>query len=122
MSKAKLEYIWLDGYKPTQSLRSKTMVVSDFGGTLEDCKVWSFDGSSTMSMPLAAGSFGIDFVAFFGEFIRAGDAPLIDLTSISSPSSTLIFCDYFLLASVGSGLCFEPAAASFMRGMAGMLA
>ncbi|SVA59144.1 uncharacterized protein METZ01_LOCUS215891, partial [marine metagenome] len=24
MSKAKLEYIWLDGYKPTQSLRSKT--------------------------------------------------------------------------------------------------
>ena len=47
MSKAKLEYIWLDGYKPTQSLRSKTMVVSDFGGTLEDCKMWSFDGSST---------------------------------------------------------------------------
>ena len=36
MSKAKLEYIWLDGYKPTQSLRSKTMVVSDFGGTLDD--------------------------------------------------------------------------------------
>ena len=24
MSKTKLEYIWLDGYKPTQSLRSKT--------------------------------------------------------------------------------------------------
>ena len=47
MSKAKLEYIWLDGYKPTQSLRSKTMVVSDFGGTLEDSKMWSFDGSST---------------------------------------------------------------------------
>ena len=47
MSKTKLEYIWLDGYKPTQSLRGKTMVVSDFGGTLEDCKMWSFDGSST---------------------------------------------------------------------------
>ena len=45
--KAKLEYIWLDGYKPTQSLRSKTMVRSDFGGTLEECPVWSFDGSST---------------------------------------------------------------------------
>ncbi|HAY78343.1 MAG TPA: glutamine synthetase, partial [Planctomycetaceae bacterium] len=41
MSKTKLEYIWLDGYKPTQSLRGKTMVVSDFGGTLEDCKMWS---------------------------------------------------------------------------------
>jgi glutamine synthetase len=47
MSKHKLEYIWLDGYKPTQSLRSKTMVVNDFSGKLEDLKVWSFDGSST---------------------------------------------------------------------------
>ena len=47
MSKSKLEYIWLDGYKPTQSLRSKTKVVKDFGGTLEECPMWSFDGSST---------------------------------------------------------------------------
>ncbi len=47
MAKTKLEYIWLDGYKPTQSLRSKTRVESDFGGTLEDCPMWSFDGSST---------------------------------------------------------------------------
>jgi glutamine synthetase len=45
--KAKLEYIWLDGYAPTQSLRSKTMVRGDFGGTLEECPMWSFDGSST---------------------------------------------------------------------------
>ena len=45
--KAKLEYIWLDGYEPTQSMRSKTMVRSDFGGTVEECPMWSFDGSST---------------------------------------------------------------------------
>ena len=45
--KSKLEYIWLDGYKPTQSLRSKTMVRKDFSGKLEDCPMWSFDGSST---------------------------------------------------------------------------
>ncbi|MEM8484225.1 MAG: glutamine synthetase beta-grasp domain-containing protein [Bacteroidota bacterium] len=44
---SKLEYIWLDGYKPTQSLRSKTMVRKDFGGSLEECPTWSFDGSST---------------------------------------------------------------------------
>ena len=44
--KSKLEYIWLDGYKP--SLRSKTMVRKDFSGKLEDCPMWSFDGSSTM--------------------------------------------------------------------------
>jgi len=45
--KSKLEYIWLDGYMPTQSLRSKTRVESDFSGTLEECPMWSFDGSST---------------------------------------------------------------------------
>ena len=47
MSKSKLEYIWLDGYTPTANLRSKTKIVEDFGGTLADCPMWSFDGSST---------------------------------------------------------------------------
>ena len=45
--KTKLEYIWLDGYVPTQNMRSKTKVVENFGGKLEDCPMWSFDGSST---------------------------------------------------------------------------
>ncbi len=44
---AKLEYIWLDGYTPTQSLRSKTKIVRGFGGKLEECPMWAFDGSST---------------------------------------------------------------------------
>ncbi len=47
MSKSKLEYLWLDGYEPTQSLRSKTKVVENFSGKLEDAPMWSFDGSST---------------------------------------------------------------------------
>ena len=47
MAKSKLEYIWLDGYVPTQSLRSKTKIVDDFTGQLDDCPMWSFDGSST---------------------------------------------------------------------------
>ena len=45
--KSKLEYIWLDGYHPTQNMRSKTKVVEDFSGKLEDCPTWCFDGSST---------------------------------------------------------------------------
>ena len=45
--KSNLEYIWLDGYKPTQSLRSKTKVESDFSGKVEDAPIWCFDGSST---------------------------------------------------------------------------
>ena len=46
-AKSKLEYIWLDGCKPTQSLRSKTKIESDFSGELKDCPMWAFDGSST---------------------------------------------------------------------------
>ena len=46
--KSKLEYIWLDGFQPTQSLRSKTQMSKDnFTGALEDVAMWSFDGSST---------------------------------------------------------------------------
>lgn len=47
MSKSKLEYIWLDGSEPTQGLRSKTKIEKNFSGNLEDCPIWSFDGSST---------------------------------------------------------------------------
>ena len=47
MSKSKLEYIWLDGYHPTQNMRSKTKIIEDFSGKIEDCPIWSFDGSST---------------------------------------------------------------------------
>ncbi len=47
----KLEYIWLDGYKPTQSLRSKTKIVKEFSGKLKDLDNWSFDGSSTEQAP-----------------------------------------------------------------------
>lgn len=45
--KSKLEYIWLDGQKGMQGLRSKTRIEADFSGKLEDCPMWSFDGSST---------------------------------------------------------------------------
>ncbi len=47
MAKARLEYVWLDGVLPTQKMRSKTKIVSDFSGKLEDCPMWNFDGSST---------------------------------------------------------------------------
>lgn len=43
----KLEYIWLDGYQPEPSLRSKTKIVSSVPASPDDCPMWSFDGSST---------------------------------------------------------------------------
>ena len=38
----KFEYIWLDGYTPEPSLRSKVKVTDE-----PDAPQWSFDGSST---------------------------------------------------------------------------
>ena len=67
MTKCKLEYIWLDGYKPTQSLRSKTKIVSDFSGKLEDCPMWSFDGSSTEQAPGGSSDCLLKPVAVFPD-------------------------------------------------------
>jgi glutamine synthetase len=48
MPKYKLEYIWLDGYTPMASLRSKTQI-KEFASfpKLEELPNWGFDGSST---------------------------------------------------------------------------
>ncbi len=51
-TKVKLEYVWLDGYEPEPNLRSKVKIIDvddyHYEVTLEDCPMWSFDGSSTM--------------------------------------------------------------------------
>jgi glutamine synthetase len=48
MTKYKLEYIWLDGYKPVPSLRGKTQIKEfDAFPNLEQLPLWGFDGSST---------------------------------------------------------------------------
>ncbi len=65
--KSKLEYIWLDGYAPTQSLRSKTRIENDFGGTLEECPMWSFDGSSTEQADGSASDCLLKPVAIFPD-------------------------------------------------------
>lgn len=70
MSKAKLEYIWLDGYKPTQSLRSKTRIEENFSGKLEDCPMWSFDGSSTEQAPGGSSDCLLQPVAIFPDPAR----------------------------------------------------
>src|SRR5580693_3853339 len=48
MTKYRLEYIWLDGYKPTPNLRGKTQLKDfDVFPALEQLPLWGFDGSST---------------------------------------------------------------------------
>ena len=70
MMKSKLEYIWLDGYKPTQNMRSKTKVVDDFSGKLEDCPVWSFDGSSTQQAVGGSSDCLLKPVAIYPDPVR----------------------------------------------------
>lgn len=81
--KAKLEYIWLDGYSPTQSLRSKTRIIEDFDGQLESCPVWSFDGSSTAQAEGADSDLLLRPVAIFNDPARK-DAFLV-MTEVLNP-------------------------------------
>ncbi len=81
--KAKLEYIWLDGYSPTQSLRSKTRIIEDFDGRLESCPVWSFDGSSTAQAEGADSDLLLRPVAIFSDPARK-DAFLV-MTEVLNP-------------------------------------
>lgn len=47
--KIRLEYVWLDGYKPEPNLRSKVKIVDakTIGASIESFPMWNFDGSST---------------------------------------------------------------------------
>ena len=50
MTPNQAEYIWHDGSKPTQQLRSKSRIVTSFENrplSIGDFPTWSFDGSST---------------------------------------------------------------------------
>lgn len=87
MSKAKLEYIWLDGSKPTQGLRAKTKILKDFGGTLEECPIWCFDGSSTNQAPGGSSDCLLKPVAIFPDPGRI-DAFLV-MTEVLNPDNSV---------------------------------
>ncbi|GAB4136855.1 MAG: glutamine synthetase beta-grasp domain-containing protein [Planctomycetaceae bacterium] len=85
-SMSKLEYIWLDGYQPTQSLRSKTKIVKDFSGKLEDCPMWSFDGSSTEQAPGGSSDCLLKPVALFPDPARKNG--WLVMTEVLNPDKT----------------------------------
>ena len=75
MSKYKLEYIWLDGYEPTPSLRSKTKIVDfDAFPTLEQVPMWNFDGSSTQQAEGHSSDCLLKPVAVFPDSTRKNGA------------------------------------------------
>ena len=87
MAKSKLEYIWLDGYKPTQSLRSKTKIEKDFSGKLEDAPMWSFDGSSTEQAEGGSSDCLLKPVKVIPDPGRLGDGYLV-MCEVMSPDGS----------------------------------
>ena len=74
----KAEYIWLDGYEPTQSLRSKTRIINNFNGLLKDCPMWNFDGSSTQQAEGYDSDCLIKPVAIYSDPCRENSYLVID--------------------------------------------
>jgi glutamine synthetase len=75
MPKYKLEYIWLDGYKPVPNLRGKTQIKEfDEFPTLEQLPLWGFDGSSTKQAEGQSSDCVLKPVAVFPDSTRVNGA------------------------------------------------
>ena len=80
------EYIWLDGAKPTNKLRSKTKIVSiDCPAMLSDFPDWNFDGSSTYQASGDKSDLVLKPVTFVDDPIRG-------------PGHHLVMCEVFNIA------------------------
>ena len=77
MSKIKAEYIWIDGYKPTANLRSKTKIVDSKVDSISDLPFWGFDGSSTLQADGDDSDCMLKPVYFVPDPIRGGDDILV---------------------------------------------
>ncbi len=77
MSKVKAEYIWIDGYEPTQNLRSKTKIVDGPIKNVSELPDWGFDGSSTLQAEGNDSDCMLKPVMFIPDPIRRGDHILV---------------------------------------------
>lgn len=77
------EYIWLDGAKPTNMLRSKTKIVAIEGpASLHHFPQWGYDGSSTYQAPGDKSDLVLKPVSFVEDPIRG-------------PGHYLVMCEVF---------------------------
>lgn len=80
--KVKLEYVWLDGYKPEPNLRSKVKIIEvNSKEDLENIPEWGFDGSSTRQ---AEGHFSDCYLKPVRTYIKS---------SISEYSTVYVMCE-----------------------------
>ena len=71
--KIKAEYIWMDGHKPTEKLRSKTKILNEKVNNVSDLPMWGFDGSSTMQATGQNSDCLLEPVKFISDPIRGGN-------------------------------------------------
>jgi glutamine synthetase len=77
MNKIKAEYIWMDGHKPTEKLRSKTKIISGNINNIDDLPMWGFDGSSTMQAIGQNSDCMLKPVKLISDPIRGGDNVIV---------------------------------------------
>ena len=75
--KIKAEYIWMDGHKPTEKLRSKTKILNEKVNNVSDLPMWGFDGSSTMQATGQTSDCLLEPVKFITDPIRGGNNVIV---------------------------------------------
>ena len=73
-----LEYIWLDS---NSNFRSKTRLIADFNGSLENVPIWNYDGSSTGQAECANSEITLIPCAIFKDPFRNPDRDFLILCS-----------------------------------------
>lgn len=81
-----LEYIWLDGCKPVQNIRSKTRILPLAAPSIQlvDCPVWSFDGSSCAQATGMDSDCLLKPVSIYPDPLRGHNAYLV-LSEVLTP-------------------------------------
>lgn len=80
-----VEYIWIDGQKPTTKMRSKTRVIDLPEATLENIPPWGFDGSSTCQATTRHSDCVLQPVRLFPDPIR-GEPNILVLCEVNLPN------------------------------------
>ena len=88
MGKVKAEYIWMDGHKPTQKLRSKTKVIDGPINSVDDLPLWGFDGSSTNQAEGNDSDCMLKPVCKVPDPIRGGDDILV-MCEVMNPDGSI---------------------------------
>ena len=87
--KVLLEYVWLDGYQPEPTLRSKIKITDKYCSNLAEVPEWGFDGSSTQQ---AEGSSS-DCIL---KPVRLYDSPF--------ESDQLVLCEVYSVSAMAGGI------------------